>query len=315
MLMGITVLDFTMLLPGPHASSRLRDLGATVWKIEPPGGDPARWTGPLNDGVGVVFQFHADGKTLREVDLTSMDGKALVREMAVDADVVLEGFRPGVAARLGIDYDTLAVVNPRLIYCSLTGYGQTGPLAAQAGHDLNYQALSGLLSLSEHASGGPAVPVVQWADLIGGEAAVTAILAALVDRERTGRGAFLDISMTDALKRLLTLYTAVWRLTGERGFAELSGRVVCYRLYRTQDGRWMALAALEPKFWKNFCDAVGHPEWIPFQFSDATPHNPIYRAIVACFAARPFEEWCETAQKADACLTPVLSVPEAAGLA
>lgn len=215
MLMGITVLDFTMLLPGPHASSRLRDLGATVWKIEPPGGDPARWTGPLNDGVGVVFQFHADGKTLREVDLTSMDGKALVREMAVDADVVLEGFRPGVAARLGIDYDTLAVVNPRLIYCSLTGYGQTGPLAAQAGHDLNYQALSGLLSLSEHASGGPAVPVVQWADLIGGEAAVTAILAALVDRERTGRGAFFGHLDDRCLK---TSVDALYgRLAADRG--------------------------------------------------------------------------------------------------
>lgn len=315
MLEGITVLDFTTLLPGPHASSRLRDLGATVWKIEPPGGDPARRIGPMKNGTGVVFQVHVVGKTLREVDLTSSAGQAFVHEMAVAADVVLTGLRPGVADRLGIGYDTLATVNPRLIYCSLTGYGQTGPLAKQAGHDLNYQAVSGLLFLTAHTSGVPVVPAVQWADLVGGEAAVTAILAALVDRGRFGRGAFLDISMADALKHLLTLYTAVWRLTGEpHGIPELTGRVVCYRLYRTQDSRWMALGALEPKFWETFCHAVGHPEWIPFQYSDATPDNPVYRAIVASFAARTFDEWCATAQRTDACLTPVLSVPEAAGL-
>lgn len=276
MLEDITILDFTTLLPGPHASSRLAELGATVWKVEPPGGDPARHIGPQQEGMGIVFHVHAQNKKLCEINLKTPEGQTSARDLIRQTDVLLEGFRPGVPERLGLGYEALSQINPRLIYCALTGYGQTDPRAHLAGHDINYLALSGMLSQHVDCHNVPILPSVQWADLIGGQGAVEAILAALVNRHRTDHGQFLDVSILAQLQKLLRVHAEIWRITKmPRGAPELIGHVVCYHLYRTADDRFVALGALEKKFWENFCHALHFPHWIPYQFSQADPMNPV----------------------------------------
>ncbi|MCL4493276.1 MAG: CoA transferase [Firmicutes bacterium] len=311
MLEGVTVLDFTTLLPGPYASSRLAELGATIWKVEPPGGDPARHMHPQKKGTGIVFLVHSQNKTLLEINLKTEDGQKTVRNFIDRVDVLLEGFRPGVPERLGIGYEQLNKINPRLIYCALTGYGQSSRLAHAAGHDINYMALSGMLAQHLDSQENPILPSVQWADLIGGQGAVEAILAALVERHRTNQGRFLDISIFAQLQRLLKVHTAIWQATGfSRGVPQLTGAVVCYHLYQTSDSRFVALGALETKFWDNFCRALGNPQWIPHQFSRADPENSVYREIRDVFSIKTLAYWSDFGHEADYCLTPVLSLPE-----
>lgn len=309
---SVRVVDFTMLLPGPYASLRLADLGAEVVKVEPPGGDPARHTKQAVSGQGVVFVANNRNKRSVEIDLKSREGQAEALQLVRTADVVLEGFRPGVAARLGIGYEAVRQVNPRVIYCSLTGYGQDGPYANLAGHDLNYLAASGMLSLFPDGSGHPVVPRVQLADLIGGVMAAEAVVAALFKRDRTGQGERLDVSMTESVMGLLNTHAVIEKETGyTQGIAELGGSLVCYNLYQTQDGRTVSLGALEPKFWRNFCEAVSRPEWMAFQMASASMDNPVYREMTALFAEHDFRWWAEFAGRVDCCLQPVLSVGEA----
>jgi crotonobetainyl-CoA:carnitine CoA-transferase CaiB-like acyl-CoA transferase len=308
---GITVLDLTRLLPGAAATMLLANFGAEVIKIEEPGGgDYARRMPPLVDGEGAVFRATNRGKKSIVLDLKTAYGKAAFERLAVQADVVIEGFRPGVMKRLGLDYETLGPLNERLIYVSLTGFGQTGPNAAMAGHDINYIALGGLLDITG------AIPGTQIADLAGGSMqAVIGILLALEARHKTGRGQFVDISMVDGVAWLLALPLAVYSATGEipaPGATTLSGRYACYQTYRASDGRWLAVGALEPKFWAALCGKLGCPEFIPDQFAEGERQAEIVESLRQVFAAKPAAEWLDLFQGADVCVTLVRNVAEVA---
>lgn len=306
------MIDFTSLLPGPYATLRLADLGAEIMKIEPPnGGDPARRANPKIAGTGAVFLANNRNKQSIVLDLKTEDGRAAALSLIERADVLIEGFRPGVMRKLGLDYDAVQSRNPTIVYCSITGYGQTGPLAHVAGHDLNYVAVSGLLTQLQDHSGRPIMPSVQFGDMIGGIVASEAILAALVQRSRTGQGMYLDVAMTDALAGILTNHALVQQATGfQHGIKELNGKLVCYHLYDTEDGRTVSLAALEPKFWRNFCESVGKFEWIEYQFSEATDGEPVYEGVKELFKSRSLVDWTKFGRQVDCCLQPVLDVAE-----
>lgn len=311
MLEGVIVLDLTTLLPGPHATSRLAEMGATIWKVEPPGGDPARYTHPLEDDLGLVFKFHSRGKTLYNLNLKDSGDRGQFLQLVRQADVLIEGFRPEVVERLNIDYRRLREINPALIYCALTGYGQQGEWANHAGHDINYLALSGMLSQHIDPNGRPILPTVQWADLVGAETAAQQILGALVARGKTGRGQFLDISMMHALRQLLAMHDAIEANCGfDRGVPDISGMTVSYHLYPTQDQRWVALGALEPKFWAVFCDAISHPEWKEQHMSTAQKDNPVYTELSRLFSSHPLSYWTNFSRRVDCCLAPVLTLSE-----
>jgi crotonobetainyl-CoA:carnitine CoA-transferase CaiB-like acyl-CoA transferase len=307
---GITILDLTRLLPGAAATMLLANFGAEVIKIEEPGGDYARSMPPLVDGEGAVFRATNRGKKSITLDLKSADGKAAFEHLAAQADVLIEGFRPGVMKRLGLDYEALRALNERLIYVSLTGCGQTGPYAAMAGHDINYIALGGLLDITG------AIPGAQIADLAGGSLqAVIGILLALAARQKTGRGQFVDVSMLDGVTWLMALPLAVFAATGEipaPGATMLTGRYACYHTYRAADGRWLAVGALEPKFWVALCGKVGCPEFIADQFAEGERQSAIIERLREIFGAKPAAEWLELFQGVDVCVTLVRNVAEVA---
>ncbi|MGH9660564.1 MAG: CaiB/BaiF CoA transferase family protein, partial [Bryobacteraceae bacterium] len=259
---GLLVLDLTRLLPGGAATLWLADFGAEVIKIEEPEtGDYGRRMPPLVDGEGAVFQAVNRGKKSIALDLKSDGGRAALLALARRADVLVEGFRPGVMRRLGLDYETLRAQNERLIYASLTGYGQWGPYAQMAGHDVNYIALGGLLELTG------AIPGAQIADLAGGAMqTVIGVLLALEARHRTGRGQHVDVSMLDGVLALLALPLAHWNATGESP-AALSGHYGCYRAYECGDGRRIAVGALEPKFWSALCRRLDRADLESGQFA------------------------------------------------
>lgn len=313
LLEGIRIIDFTRLLPGPYATLRLADMGASIIKIEgPPHGDPARYMGLQIGGTGAVFLANNRNKTSIVLDLKDAQDLERARALIQAADVVIEGFRPGVADRLGIGYAKASVLNPEVIYCSLEGYDRQDPMSAMGGHDLNFMALSGVLSLMPDAQGHPVMPHIQWADLLGGIAACEAILAALVARGQTGRGQHIEVAMADVLSGLLTTHVLVEQAThSDQGLEELNGSRVCYHLYTTKDGRDVALAALERKFWANFCTAVDRPQWLGEQFAPAVAKNPVYEAMVGLFASRSWSAWRDFSQTVDCCLTPVMTVGEA----
>lgn len=313
MLSHIRVMDFTRLLPGPYATLRLADLGAEVLKVEEPSGDPARYMGgePVKAGNGPVFLANNRNKRSVVLDLKTEEGRDRAKALASTADVVIESFRPGVADNLGIGYQALRLERPDIIYCSLTGYGQTGHLSEMGGHDINYMARSGLLSTLTDDTAEPIVPTMQFADFIGGIVASEAILAALVGRDKTGRGIHIDLSMTHALMGMLTNHALLLGKDVHEGLHLLSGSVVCYRLYQTQDNRYISIGALEPKFWHAFCKFFGREDWIGKQMSAAEASNPTFLEIEALFASHDFEWWIAVCNHLDGCLAPVLSVSEA----
>lgn len=277
-LSGTTVVDFTRQLPGPFASRELLRLGARVVKVEPPEGDPTpeAWYRALNDGKEIVAW-----------DARSEPPPAVLSE----ADVVLEGFRPGVWERLG------AQLPPRAVLCSITGYGASGPRARDAGHDLNYLGYAGVL-----ADTAPAVPPVQVADLAAGaQAAVIEVLAALLERERTGTGARIVVSMTHNAHRFVA-----HRLAGDPLPRLLTGGVACYRIYETADGRHLTVAALEPKFWRNLCALLERPDLVDRAFEPELPE------LAALIRERTLEEWRTLLEGKDTCVGPVLTIAEAA---
>ena len=313
-LSGLRVLDLTRLLPGPYASLVLADLGAEVVKVEDPSpGDYLRHLPPLTDGAGGgMFAALNRGKRSVVIDLKAPGGVALLERLCASVDVILEGFRPGVMAKLGVSAAALCAKFPRLIVCSISGYGQTGPWAGRAGHDIGYLALGGVLARCGSDPGRPPqLPGVQLADLMGGaQTAVIAILAALVERAQTGRGRPLDVSMTEGALGFLLPHLGALAAGGERqlrGDDVLSGSHPCYRVYACQGGGAMALGALEPKFWFRFCAAVGRPEWADRAFDrDLTP------ALDALLLARTREEWAALLEPADCCAEPVLEPHEVA---
>lgn len=312
-LAGLRVIDFSRLLPGPYATLVLADLGADVIKIEAPeGGDYLRWMPPLTGKFSHAFSALNSGKRSLAVDLKAPAGAALVAALAARADVVVESFRPGVMERLGLGYDALSVVNPGLIYCALSGFGQDGPYAAEAGHDLNYASLAGVIGLGGPADRPPALPSVQVADYGGSLWSLVAILSALHARDRTGEGAFLDVSMTEGALGFLTASLAP--LIGGAGAAPprgadvLTGGQPCYDVYATADGRFFGVAPLEPKFWASFCEAIGKPDWLKRQYGDAA----LRKDLVALFATRTRDAWEEALAWAGACCQPVLAPDELA---
>ncbi|HEX5564154.1 MAG TPA: CaiB/BaiF CoA-transferase family protein, partial [Sporosarcina sp.] len=279
MLEGIKILDVTYYLPGPYASMRLAEMGADVIKVEPPEGDPARTL-----SGGVVHRANNKGKQFRFLDLKSEVGKEEMLELIRGTDVLIESFRPGVMERLGFGYKTCAAYNPGLIYCSMTGYGQTGPIAECGSHDLNYMALSGLLSQLTDQQGHPIHPRNTIADYVGAMAVTEAILAALVQRGKTGKGAYLDVSITDALQAFQGTHRAYAEEgLSNRGIPEIDGSYVSYGIYETKDKRHVVLAALEPKFWRNFCAFAERPDWL--EHNQARIGSEIHREIEQSFAA------------------------------
>jgi crotonobetainyl-CoA:carnitine CoA-transferase CaiB-like acyl-CoA transferase len=305
---GIRVLDLSQLLPGPFASMMLADLGAEVIKVEEPKlGDPARRR------FAVFLQVNRNKKSLA-LDLKREPGREIFLKLASGADVVLEQFRPGVVDRLKLGYSVIREINPQVVYCSLSGYGQTGPYRERAGHDLNYIALAGLLSLTADERGRPVIPGTQIADLAGGSIAAFAILAALFARERTGQGQFIDVSMFDSVM-LHLIVPAAHHFAGARiGFGskyELSGAYPFYNVYETSDGKFMSLGALEPRFWENFCRRVGRPDLIARQFDSGKQRDELFEQMRAIFKSRTQAEWIELMRDVDACCEPVLSLAEA----
>ncbi|HYL07681.1 MAG TPA: CaiB/BaiF CoA-transferase family protein, partial [Candidatus Udaeobacter sp.] len=277
---------------------------------EPSNGDYMRWMPPLVKGQSAVFNAINRNKLSLTLNLKTDQGRDLLLKLVEKADVLVEGNRPGVMARLGLGWADLHARNPRLVMCSITGYGQSGPFAERAGHDLNYMATAGGLGLNG-LPGGPPVPLsVQVADIgAGGLQPAVAILGALVAVQRGGEGRWIDASMTDGALSWMALAFAA-RGAGEpvaRGDQRLAGRYACYRVYACKDGRYYSVGALEPKFWAELCSAVGHPELIEQQFSDAPePH----RVMEAVFTARTRDEWQQVLSGLDSCCEPVLDIDE-----
>jgi crotonobetainyl-CoA:carnitine CoA-transferase CaiB-like acyl-CoA transferase len=309
---GLRVLDLSRLLPGPYATLVLADLGADVVKVEDPrGGDYLRWIPPLAGEQSAAFHALNRNKRSLALDLGRPEGAAAFRRLVRGADAVVESFRPGVLERLGLGYEALRAENPRLVLCSITGFGQDGPYAGRAGHDLDYAAFAGVLA----QNGPPDRPLplgVQAADLAGGAwPAVAGLLAALVRRGTTGEGAHVDVSMTEGALALLAMPLAMAWSRGAplaRGRELLTGGAACYGTYRTRDGRFVALAALVPKFVAAFCAAVARPELAERQL-DGGGEGP--RAeLEALFAGRTLAEWTAFAAEHDVCLAPVLEGDE-----
>ncbi|MEX3955571.1 CaiB/BaiF CoA transferase family protein [Trinickia sp. EG282A] len=334
-LRGLRVLDLTRLLPGPVATLRLAELGADVLKIEEPGaGDGARamMQSAADRAAGRPSAFYRivnRGKRETRLDLKSETGRTVLRALVRESHVLVESFRPGVMARLGLDYASLAQINPKLVYCAITGYGAHGPLAHRPGHDINYLGYAGVLDQIRAADGTLVLPNIQIADLLGGAAtAVTQILAALWQVAQGGNGAFLDVSMTHAIRDNNVVAHAALEtrdaaadaqgtadaLAGSRGL--LDGGVPCYNVYRTADGRWLAVGALELKFWEKLCRALGREDWASRHWSlgqaiggpDATA---LTRELAARIAAQPLASWLELLEPLDCCVSPVLTVEEA----
>jgi crotonobetainyl-CoA:carnitine CoA-transferase CaiB-like acyl-CoA transferase len=313
---GVKVLDLSRLLPGPFCSMILADFGADVLKIEDVrGGDYLRaWLPRIgnNSGFHVVLNRNKRSLTL---NLKSPEGKQIFQRLVAQADVVLEGFRPGVMDRLGLGYAALTDINPRLIYCAITGYGCEGPRALRAGHDINYLALNGVLSYSGRDVT-PMFPGVQIADLGGGAIyAAFAIVAALYARERLGRGQSIDVGMADGAFTWHSLRWGKYIADGELprpGDDMLNHGFACYNLYETRDRRYMSLGALEPQFWRGFCEAVERPDWIRADHFDPGPHQAVLREeIAALFRTRDQAEWVALFAHRDCCCEPVLNLEEA----
>ncbi|HTH17298.1 MAG TPA: CoA transferase [Magnetospirillum sp.] len=310
-LAGTRVLDLSQYIPGPYATQWLSDMGADVVKVEPPAGDPMRTMGPLDaDGTTAWYKLANRNKTVVTLDLKTEAGKAGFAKLISRADVLLESYRPGVLDRLGFSRAELERLNPRLIHCSLSGYGQTGPLRLAAGHDLTYVALSGGLSANGTADR-PVMTFPPLADHAGAMLSAIAILGALVRRGVSGKGAHLDVSLSEAaLAWMPGILTAAHRWGGERREGGIiNGGAACYRVYRTKDARFVALAALEEKFWLKFCETVGRPEWI-LRHNEPTPQNELIAELEALFLTRNRDEWAAMLAPADCCFEPVLDASE-----
>jgi len=315
-LAGVTVLDLTRLLPGPVATMHLADLGAEVIKIEDPGaGDYARVMGAMDGEMSYFFKLVNRNKKSLVLDLKDAADCEVLRRLVVTADVLFEGFRPGVMAKLGLDYASLARINPALVYCSISGYGQTGPYARRAGHDINYLGYAGVLDQMGGAGAAPALSNLQVADLLGGALTpLVGVLAALVDARSRGQGRQVDVAMTDAVLAHNIFPMAQVLAEGQprpRGEDLLSGGVPCYGVYETQDGRHMAVGALEAKFWRLTCETLGRADLIPFHLSEGEDGAHARRELAAIFRVRSLAEWTTIFDSVDCCVTPVLRLDEA----
>jgi crotonobetainyl-CoA:carnitine CoA-transferase CaiB-like acyl-CoA transferase len=312
-LAGTRILDLTRLLPGGYCTLLLADMGADVIKVEEPGkGDYIRWTPPMVDEESTAHRALNRGKRSITLNLKTPDGVDVLKRLAAQADVLVESFRPGVMDRLGVGWSSLREVNPALVYCAITGYGQDGPYRDRAGHDINYIGYAGVLGIIGPRDGAPAVPGVQIGDIGGGGmAGAIGILAALLQAKTTGQSSFVDTSMLDGVVSWLTIHGADFLATGQlskRGEMRLSGAFPCYRVYRAGDGKYLTVGALEPQFWRALCEALGAPEMIEEQFSgDAAAHEK----MESVFASRSRDEWLEALASLETCVGPVNDLDEA----
>jgi len=315
-LVGVHVLDFTSLLPGPFSTMMLADMGAEVLKVEGPSRpDFMRLIPPFDGPESASFQAVNRNKRAIAIDLKAAEGASIARKLVETYDVVVEGFRPGVMERLGLGYEDLRAANERVIYCSISGYGQTGPYRDRAGHDNNYLAISGVTSFSSRAGESPVPQGVQIADIGGGSfPAVVAILAAIIHRDRTGEGQSIDIAMTDSALAWATPHAPAWLVGGESPKAEkefLNGGS-WYDYYRTSDGRYLSVGSIEPHFFDRLCHAIGRPD-LAGQADGSDPDSwPALKAeIASAFAKRTEAEWVEIFRDVDACVEPILDFDKA----
>ena len=310
-LRGVRVLDLTRHLPGPLAALLLADMGAEVLKIEPPDGDSMRDMGPRRaDGRSAYFTAVNAGKMTQRVDLKTAAGRAALLDLVTTADVLIESFRPGVMARLGVGYDTLTAANPRLVYCSLNGFGATGTLSAMAAHDLNYVALAGALPPVGADGGLPDTPL---ADCAGGLFAALAVLGALHGRVRDGRGCHIDLALVDAVMPLQILPLAALSATGApppAGAGLLNGGAAYYHVYDTSDGHRVTLGAIEVKFWRAFCAAADRPDWEPRR-DEPLPQRALTKEVESMFRELTLAECERRFGPADCCFAPALELAEA----
>lgn len=315
LLTGLKLVDLSRLLPGPYCTLLLADLGMEVLKIEDPEqGDYMRQMGPIRKKDSAPFLSVNRNKKSMTLNLKIEEGKKIFYRLIESYDVVLESFRPGVMDRLGIGYEELKKRNPRVILCSLSGYGQDGPYRERSGHDINYIGLGGVLELTGTKNGPPVLPAVQIAD-VGGGGMMTAIaiLAAIIHRQRAGQGQYLDVSMLDGVISWLSIHAGKYLFDEElpkRGDMLLTGRYACYQVYPTKDGRYMSLGALEPKFWRNFCEAIGRRDLIQKQFAEGEEQVRVIEEMKGLFKTKTQNEWVDFLKDTDACCEPVLTLEE-----
>ncbi|HEY7349224.1 MAG TPA: CaiB/BaiF CoA-transferase family protein [Ktedonobacterales bacterium] len=316
-LAGVRVLDLSRLLPGGVASQMLGDLGADVIKVEEPGlGDYGRLMPPLINGMGLAYLATNRNKRSLALNLKRASGQEVFKRLAAQADVVLESFRPGVLERLGVGYPQLREINPGIIYCAISGYGQYGPYHLRAGHDLNYLGYAGLLSHNREGHALPTMPATQFADIAGGALpAVIGILAALAGRANSSKGRFVDVSMMEGALSLMPLLAATTLNTGQEpapGAGHLNGGLPAYHVYETKDGKAITLGALEPKFWSTFCERAGRPDLLALhQPTSGEEREEPLTALRALFLTKTRDEWVAEFGEIETCLGPVNSLSEA----
>lgn len=309
---GIRVVDLSMYLPGPLCTQMLADFGAEVIKVEPVSGEWGRWVYPLLGNQSALYYVVNRNKKSLAVNLKTEEGREIFKHLIHESDILLEQFRPGVMEKMGLGYEDLKHLNPGLIYCSISGYGHTGPYKYVAGHDLNYQSIAGITGLNGTAQQ-PSLSGVQIADIGGGSLhAVIAILMALIARSHSGQGQFCDVSMLDGAVGFLAYSLAEWSSRGEppqRGREILTGGYACYQIYRTADGGYVSLGAIEHKFWQGFCARLGKPEYAAWQWIPDKQEEMI-QSIQALLESKSRDDWVEYFAEDDICFTPVLNLQE-----
>jgi crotonobetainyl-CoA:carnitine CoA-transferase CaiB-like acyl-CoA transferase len=302
-LRNVKLLDLSRQLPGPFCSMMLADLGVDVLVVASP-----------TDVMGLGIPLIQRNKRSMTLNMKTSEGRQIFDRLAADADIILEGFRPGVTERLGIDYPSMSKLNPRIIYCSISGYGQDGPYRDKVGHDVNYLGYAGVLGVSGAADAAPAIMPVQVADIGGGALMATVgILAALLARAHTGRGQFVDIAMLDGSLVWNVFHTLLYLVTGqppERGRTRLTGHNPCYAVYETKDGKYVTVGALEEHFWRNLCVQLGVDEFIPDQFAEGPRREEMFRVLRDKFRQKTQAEWLQALAPIDICFGPVNSIAE-----
>jgi alpha-methylacyl-CoA racemase len=309
MLEGITVLNLGAVGPAARAGRMLADYGARVVMIAPVSKKGALQTKPVYHTYGAGRDFER-----MRLDLKSADGVEALMRLVEQSDVVIESYRPGVVDRLGVGWEAMRARNPRIVYCSTSGYGQDGPASGWAGHDINYLALSGFLACTEaRADGGPPIPGATVADSAGGGMhAVLSIMAALVKRGATGEGSFLDVSAAEGILSLMALSLDQYLATGEEAGPRqvlLTGRYAFYDTYPTSDGKWVSVGAIEPHFYRNLCELLGLSQYAGDQYAEGK-QDEIRAAFRAAFRTKTRDEWTEALAGNDTCVAPVLTIPE-----
>jgi crotonobetainyl-CoA:carnitine CoA-transferase CaiB-like acyl-CoA transferase len=310
---GIKILDLSRLNPGAYCTMLLADMGADVLKIEQPGrGDYLRYTPPMIGEYSSMFLTLNRNKKSMTLNLKSEEGTEILTKLLDSYDILIESFRPGVCKRLGIDYDTLRKDHPELIYCSITGFGQDGPYKNLVGHDINYLALSGILSLTGEKNGPPIVPGIPIADIAGSMFAVIGILLALTSRQKTGTGQFVDISMFDGVISWLTIQAARFIADGKPPERETwpAGGEPFYSVYQTKDSKYVAVGAAEDKFWKILCEKIGAKDLIEDRKAKGQRAKEVQNRLSSIFRTKDRDEWFEILYDLDSCLTPVKNLDE-----